>query len=203
MNLKLPKLILASQSPRRRQLLTEAGYEFEVIAPDDSVEREAVSQGLCSKCSPEELVLKSAFVKARIIATEIDSGLILAADTVAHCNAEILGKPVDRDHAEKMLRLMSGTTHQVLTGVCLWHRPSDKFQSHIEMTTLHMDQLSEEQLTEILDSDGWVGKAGAFGYQDGLDWIHIKSGLETTVVGLPIERLDGWFAELMNSVNRT
>ena len=203
MNLKLPKLILASQSPRRRQLLTEAGYEFEVIAPDDSVEREAVSQGLCSKCSPEELVLKSAFVKARVIATEIDSGLILAADTVAHCNAEILGKPVDRDHAEKMLRLMSGTTHQVLTGVCLWHRPSDKFQSHIEMTTLHMDQLSEEQLTEILDSDGWVGKAGAFGYQDGLDWIHIKSGLETTVVGLPIERLDGWFAELMNSVNRT
>ena len=203
MNQKLPKLILASQSPRRRQLFTEAGYEFEVIAPDDSVEREAVSQGLCSKCSPEELVLKSAFVKARVIATEIDSGLILAADTVAHCNAEILGKPVDRDHAEKMLRLMSGTTHQVLTGVCLWHRPSDKFQSHIEMTTLHMDQLSEEQLTEILDSDGWVGKAGAFGYQDGLDWIHIKSGLETTVVGLPIERLDGWFAELMNSVNRT
>jgi septum formation protein len=197
MNSQPQRLILASQSPRRRQLLTDAGYEFEVIAPDDSVEREAVSQGLCSKCSPEELVLKSAFVKARAIATEIDSGLVLAADTVAHCQAEILGKPVDRDHAEKMLRLMSGTTHQVLTGVCIWHRPSDKFQSHIEMTSLKMDQLSEDQLKEILDSDGWVGKAGAFGYQDGLDWLHINSGLESNVVGLPIEKLDGWISELM------
>jgi len=201
MNSQPQRFILASQSPRRRQLLSEAGYEFEVIAPDDSVEREAVSQGLCSKCSPEELVLKSAFVKARAIAAEIEEGLILAADTVAHCQAEILGKPVDRDHAEKMLRLMSGTTHQVLTGVCLWHRPSDKFQSHIELTSLHMDRLSEEQLTEILDSDGWVGKAGAFGYQDGLDWLHIETGLESTVVGLPIEKLDGWIEELKQIVD--
>ena len=193
-------LVLASQSPRRRELLEQAGYEFTICAPDDSIEREAVSQGLCSNCSPEELVLKAAFVKARAIAQQTDAGLVLAADTVAHCNAEILGKPVDRDHAEKMLRLMSGQTHQVLTGICLWHRPSDTYRSHLEATVLLMDQLTQAQLDEILDSDAWVGKAGAFGYQDGLDWLHIKTGLESTVVGLPIERLQGWIDEVLSAI---
>ena len=189
------ELILASQSPRRRQLLTDHGWKFEVIAPDDSVER-----GVCSNCSPEEFVLESAFVKARVVAQQVDSGLILAADTVALCNAEVLGKPVDRDHAEKMLRLMSGKRHQVLTGVCLWHQPTDKYQAHLEQTVLQMDPLSESQLKTILDSDGWIGKAGAFGYQDGLDWIQIESGLESTVVGLPVERIEKWVNELMESL---
>ena len=185
-------LILASQSPRRRQLLADNGYEFKVIAPDESIER-----GVCSNCSPEELVLESAFVKARAVAQQVESGLILAADTVAECNAEILGKPVDREHAEKMLRLMSGSQHQVLTGVCLWHRPSNRYAAHLEQTVLRMDTLSEPKLKEILDSDGWVGKAGAFGYQDGLDWIQIETGLESTVVGLPVERLEAWIEELI------
>ncbi len=201
-SLNIP-LVLASQSPRRRELLEAAGYQFTINAPDDSIEREAVAQGICSQCSPQELVLKASFVKARAIAQELDTGLVLAADTVAHCNAEILGKPVDRDHAERMLRLMSGQRHQVLTGVCLWHRPSDTYQSHLEATVLHMDPLSEAQLTGILDSDAWVGKAGAFGYQDGLDWLHIETGLESTVVGLPIERLDQWITELMGKVEES
>lgn len=189
-------LILASQSPRRRQLLADHGFDFFVIAPDDLVE-----QGVCSNCSPEELVLESAFVKAREIARSRDTGLVLAADTVAECQAEVLGKPVDRDHAEKMLRLMSGKTHQVLTAVCLWHRPSDKRSLHLEQTVLRMDPLSEAQLKSILDSDGWVGKAGGFGFQDGLEWLHLVSGLESNVVGLPVERLNGWIAELLESVH--
>ena len=189
------ELILASQSPRRRQLLTDHGFEFTVNAPDDSIER-----GICSKCSPEELVLESAFVKARAIARELETGLVLAADTVAVCKSEILGKPVDREHAEKMLKLMSGQMHHVLTGVCLWHRPSDSRSLHLEQTMLRMDPLSESQLKLILDSDGWIGKAGGVGYQDGLDWLHIESGLESNVVGLPVERLESWIAELLDSV---
>ena len=185
-------LILASQSPRRHQLLTDNGYKFKVIAPDESVER-----GVCSNCSPEDLVLESAFVKARAVAQRVETGIVLAADTVAECNSEILGKPVDREHAEKMLRLMSGRQHRVLTGVCLWHRPSDRYAVHLEQSVLQMDSLSEPQLNGILDSDGWVGKAGAFGYQDGLDWIQIQTGLESTVVGLPVERLGKWVEELI------
>ncbi len=195
MNSRNYKLVLASQSPRRRMLLEENGFELEVIAPHDSVEK-----GVCSKCSPEELVIESAFVKARAIASQVESGIVLAADTVAECRAEILGKPVDRDHAEKMLRLMSGNAHQVLTGVCLWHRPSDKYLVKMEQTILKMDELSDEQLEVILESDNWIGKAGAFGYQDGLDWVHVQAGLESNVVGLPVERLDAWIEELMTEV---
>ena len=144
-------LILASQSPRRRQLLTDAGYDFKVVAPSDAVER-----GICSSCSPEDTVLEGAFLKARAIAKGISEGLVLAADTVAECRGEVLGKPVDREHAERMLRLMSGKTHRVLTGVCLWDRPSNRRVCFLEQTVLKMDELSNQQLDEILDSDSWV-----------------------------------------------
>ena len=185
------KLILASQSPRRRQLLTEAGYEFEVDAPDDSVER-----GVCSSCSPEELVVESAFLKAAAIANRHQSGLVLAADTVAVCGTETLGKPVDAEHAQRMLRMMSGKLHRVLTGVCLRVAGTSNVKTWLEETTLRMDVLSDAQLEEYLASDQWIGKAGAFGYQDGLDWVHIEKGLASNVVGLPVEKLEGWIEEM-------
>ena len=185
-------IILASQSPRRAKLLDSAGFQFVTDAPGDSVER-----GICSKCSPEDLVLQSAFLKARAIAPKYNTGVIIAADTVAECQGEILGKPVDREHAEKMLTLMSGKKHRVLTGVCLWKKPGDCHRLHLEQSVLTMDVLKAQQLEEILDSDNWIGKAGAFGYQDGLDWLHLESGLESNVVGLPIERLHEWIGELL------
>jgi septum formation protein len=185
-------IILASQSPRRAKLLESAGFKFVTDAPDDSVER-----GICSKCSPEDLVLQSAFLKARAIAPKHSTGVIIAADTVAECQGEILGKPVDREHAEKMLTLMSGKKHRVLTGICLWKKPGDCHRLHLEQSVLTMDVLEAHQLEEILDSDNWIGKAGAFGYQDGLDWLHLESGLESNVVGLPIERLNEWIGELL------
>ncbi len=187
------KLILASQSPRRRQLLTEAGYTFTVDAPDDSVER-----GICSKCSPEELVVESAFLKAAAIANRHKSGLVLAADTVAVCGSETLGKPTSRDHAEQMLTLMSGQVHRVLTGVCLRLAGTSIFKTWLEETTLEMSVLDDDLLQGYLDTDGWVGKAGAFGFQDGLQWVRIKEGLASTVVGLPVERLPEWIGELSN-----
>jgi septum formation protein len=187
-----PELILASQSPRRKQLLTEAGFRFRIDAPDDSVEK----AGLCSRCSPQELVMQAAFLKAAAIANRNESGLVLAADTVAVCGSETLGKPTSREHAKSMLALMSGKEHRVLTGVCLRFAGTDRLKTWLEETVLTMDQLSEEDLEQYLDTDDWIGKAGAFGFQDGLDWVHIKQGLASNVVGLPIERLPGWFAEI-------
>ena len=185
------ELILASQSPRRKQLLIDGGYTFIVDAPDDSVER-----GICSNCSPEELVIESAFLKAAAIAGRHSSGLVLAADTVAVCGSETLGKPTNREHAEKMLRMMAGKEHRVLTGVCLRLAGTERIKTWLEQTTLVMSVFEEEKLQKYLDSDGWVGKAGAFGYQDGLDWVRIVNGLESTVVGLPIEKLPAWIDEL-------
>jgi len=135
----IPPLILASQSPRRSQLLTEAGFTFTVDAPADSVEK-----GICSNCGPDQLVVDAAVAKAGAIAQKNDDGIILGADTVASCKAEILGKPVDVDHARAMLKLMSGTVHQVLTGVCLWHRPSNRFMSYLERTTIPISGLEKQ-----------------------------------------------------------
>lgn len=184
-------LVLASQSPRRRQLLAAAGYEFIVSAPDDEVER-AVAPGL----PPEKLVVVSARAKAEAIAQALKTGVVIAADTVAECKGQILGKPESRADAKRMLELMSGQRHRVLTGVCLWRRPDDRIATFLETTELEMEVLKPEALDRYLDSKDWQGKAGAFGYQDGLDWVHIIEGLESTVVGFPVERLKEWLEQL-------
>ena len=192
-----PKIVLASQSPRRKELLLEAGFEFSVCAPDDSVEK-----GVCSSCGPDQLVVDSAVAKAAAIAQTANDCVIIAADTVGVCKAEVLGKPVDADHAQRMLQLMSGTVHDVLTGVCLWHKPSNQFLNFLEKTSVRMEVLSKEMIEDYLDTDLWIGKAGGFGFQDGLDWVHIVEGLASTVVGLPVEKIDGWIDQLLEKVNQ-
>ena len=199
-----PKIVLASQSPRRKELLIEAGFEFTVCAPDDSVEK-----GVCSSCGPDQLVVDSAVAKQRPSRKPIaqleqtaNDCIIIAADTVGVCKAEVLGKPVDVDHAMRMLQLMSGTVHDVLTGVCLWHKPSNQFLNFLEKTSVRMEVLTEEMIEDYLDTDLWIGKAGGFGFQDGLDWVHIVEGLASTVVGLPVEKIDGWIDLLLEKVNQ-
>lgn len=183
-----PSLILASGSPRRRELLTEAGYQFEVIVPSDNAEC-----GICSTGGPAALVAELAYRKAADVAPQVETGLIIAADTIAECGGQILGKPTDRKHAEKMLQLLTGQEHRVYSGLCLWPRRDGQTSAQpdvrIAVTRLKMDPLSPEQLGEYLDSQQWEGKAGAFGYQDRLGWVHIVEGSESNVVGLPMELL--------------
>lgn len=177
-------LILASGSPRRAQLLRDYGYQFEVRVPSPEAEC-----GMCSQETPPELVARLARQKAADVAPHAESGIVIAADTVAHCHGHILGKPRDRRHAEEMLRLMSGRLHQVYTGIVVWQRPQDWVLQDVVKTDLRMESLSEAALQAYLDTEAWEGKAGAFGYQDGLDWVHIVEGEETNVVGLPMPRL--------------
>jgi septum formation protein len=116
--------------------------------------------------------------------------MVLAADTVASCAGQILGKPQSREHAESMLRLLSGRKHEVFTGICLWSIALQRCVVDVVASELTMQTLSEEMLANYLDSLLWEGKAGAFGYQDGNDWIKVRAGdSETSVVGLPMERL--------------
>ena len=183
-------LILASTSPRRRQLLTEAGIAFRVMPPDDSAE--------CGRCAGEnsaQLVARLAWQKAANVAAKLDSGLVLAADTVADCHGQILGKPRDADHAREMLQLMSGQSHFVRTGVCIWRRPDNRQLVRVDTTELHMEDLTAPQLDQFIESEQWIGKAGAFGYQDGLDWVRIVSGEESNVVGLPVPVVREMLAE--------
>ena len=178
------KLILASRSPRRRELLLEAGYDFEVLPADESAEC-----GICSRESADKLVARLAQQKAADVVRHVDSGIVIGCDTVAECEGQILGKPTNEDHARKMLSLLSGREHRVYSGLCLWDVPTAGPQVRIAMTLLRMDPLTEDQIDDYLASGLWEGKAGAFGYQDRLGWLHIIAGSESNVVGLPMELL--------------
>lgn len=188
---KRPKLILASRSPRRRELLSEAGYDFQVIAPD-----EAAECGICSRETPEKLVARLARQKAADVAARITAGLVVGCDTVAECDGHILGKPANEDNARRMLQLLSGREHRVLSGLCLWNVPRVRPRVRVAITRLRMDPLVDEELDDYLASGLWEGKAGAFGYQDRTGWVHVVEGSETNVVGLPMELLAEMLGEI-------
>jgi septum formation protein len=189
------RLILASGSPQRRKLLADAGYRFEVIAPQIVEE-----QGACSQCGPAELVSILALRKAaavvqgeprqRLNEQQVDDSVtVIGCDTVAECGGEILGKPQNDEHARKMLERLSGQSHRVYSGLCIWSVSIGVPATRVAVTHLQMDRLTEEAIDTYLQTDLWQGKAGAFGYQDGPDWLHLEQGSESNVVGLPLELL--------------
>lgn len=188
---KMKRLILASSSPQRQQLLAEAGYPFEQMHPEIDEE-----QGACSGCGPAELVSSLALRKAADVVRRLDpveaqrASIVIGCDTVAECGGEILGKPHNAEHAQKMLRRLSGQLHRVYSGLCVWPLESGIPTTRVEITQLRMDTLSDDALEDYLETDLWQGKAGAFGYQDGPDWLHIEAGSVSNVVGLPLELLE-------------
>jgi septum formation protein len=191
MHKSAPPLILASRSPRRRELLLAAGYDFEVIEPDDSAEC-----GICSNENPAQLVARFAYQKAANVAAKVAAGLILSCDTVAECDGQILGKPLDAAHARQMLQTLSGREHRVFSGLCLWKIPGGQPLVRVATTILRMDALTVAQLEEYINSGQWESKAGAFGYQDRLGWVHIVEGSASNVVGLPMELLTEMIKEV-------
>jgi septum formation protein len=180
------RIILASNSPRRRELLTGAGYDFDVVAPDEDVEC-----GVCSETGPAGLVADLAYRKAAHVRRQIADRepIIVAADTVAVCDGMIMGKPCDEADARAMLRQLSGRTHRVLTGLCVWPPRAAEPQIQVAVTELRMDPLTDNDIDAYIATGQWEGKAGAFGYQDRLGWVHVERGSESNVVGLPMELL--------------
>jgi septum formation protein len=196
------RLILASGSPQRRELLASAGYRFEIIAPDDSAEC-----GVCSTGGPASLVVELAVSKALGVCAQLKAAgrlgngmaVILACDTLAECGGEVLGKPQDEAHARAMLRRLSGNDHRVYSGVCVW-RPgagdaSGEPDVRLATSELHMDDIADADLEDYLASGLWEGKAGAFGLQDRPGWLHLVSGSESNVVGLPMELVQPMLAK--------
>jgi len=200
--------VLGSRSPRRRRLLDDSGYRFYVLPSDDGVEENETPGD-----DPREFVDRLAFVKARDVVRKIRTNaaireeivrsltpsksnaplVVISCDSIAVCDGEILGKPSDIVDAERMLRKLSGSKHFVHTGLCVWEfddvLENDQIVRRVETSTLLMEPLSEERLDGYLTSGLWEGKAGAFGYQDGNDWLQLISGSESNVVGLPLEAL--------------
>jgi septum formation protein len=188
-------LILASSSPRRRELLTRAGIDFRVVEPDPNAEC-----GICSKETPPEMVARLAYQKAANVIDKISDGLVVACDTVAECMGQILGKPHDREHARQMLTRLRGRPHAVYSGLCLWEKASARRSVRVELSRLSMHSISDAELEAYLDSELWIGKSGAFGFQDGPPWIELHEGSESNVVGLPMEALAEMLAEFGEEV---
>lgn len=177
-------LILASSSPRRKELLESYGYCYSVVEPDPSAEC-----GICSRETPPEVVARLAYQKGANVIEKIDNGLVVSCDTVAECVGIILGKPEDREHAREMLRRLRGRQHSVYSGLCLWDKESAMRIVRVDVSKLFMDAIPDSEIESYLDTEQWIGKAGGFGFQDGPPWVHLQSGSATNVVGLPMEML--------------
>jgi septum formation protein len=178
-----PRLILASASPRRRELLREAGYEFEVH-PADIDEDDYPPQLL-----PADLAQRLAMLKAEALLPRFPEDVILAADTVVAFGDACLGKPENEADAMQMLQLLSGTTHVVITGVTVL-RPAKKFRiSTRVMSAVRMRQWSAKELETYVASGDWQGKAGGYGIQDDRSdpFVIRQAGSHSNIVGLPME----------------
>jgi septum formation protein len=182
-------------------LLAAAGYRFDVV-PSSVAEPDPSGFP-----SPEAYVAYVAWLKANDVGRWANRW-VLAADTVVAYGDLILGKATDRADAQQMLGTLRGTRHRVVTGVCLWIPRSDAAVVAVDSTTVLMRRLSDQQLTEYLDSGLWEGKAGAYGIQDRADpFVEALEGSFTNVVGLPIERVKdlldwAWRAEQLDTQTR-
>ncbi|GEN51922.1 Maf family protein [Halobacillus faecis] len=176
----MKRLVLGSQSPRRKELLELAGFEFD-IRPSNA--EEVIEEGM----SPEEAVLHLARVKAENVKVD-ESEVLLTSDTVVALNGEILGKPKDDQEARLYLRTLSGTTHKVYTGVCLKTNQSvDLFYVQTEVTFY---ALSEEEVDAYIRTGEVWDKAGGYGIQGkGSLFVEKINGDYYSVVGLPLSRV--------------
>lgn len=169
-----------------------------VLPPPDAAEATAAPRGVAETL--EGYVLRIARVKGEAVAATGIRETILACDTLSEVDGQALGKPADRDDASRMLRMLSGRTHRVLTGI--WLRPDvstaaapSAFEA-VDESLLHMEPLTEDFLDWYLESGMWKGKAGACGFQDERLPLRLLAGSASNVVGLPVERVRGMLAGL-------
>ena len=192
------RFVLASASPRRAELLREAGYMFEtLVSPVEEPSRRPTWVPL--DVWPTALAFMKAFAVQQKLADP--TALVLGADTIVFLNGRIMNKPRDRTHARQMLQRLSGQTHQVITGLALLHGPEHRFSRGL--ATCRIRKLSERFLKNYLDSNLWRGKAGAYGIQDHQDpWVQLLDGEWSTVVGLPMELLRTEIAGISTGLKR-
>jgi septum formation protein len=183
------RLVLASASPRRQQLLREAGYEFAVFPAN-------IDEDSYPNLLPIELARHLSFEKAKAVAGRFPQDVVLAADTVVAFGDRALSKPEDVEDARRMLTLLSGTTHIVITGVTLMQKESEVQQTRHAMSAVRMRRLSREEIDGYIASNQWEGKAGGYGIQDQDPFVTRMSGSQTNIIGLPMELVERMLGEV-------
>lgn len=182
-------LILASASPRRRELLALAGRHFEVQAPNIGEERRPGEDGISLAIRLAREKAESVFSLRRAAHDPSQSLLVLGADTVVVCGEEILGKPTDAADAARMLSILAGRTHQVITGVCLASGGAlpTAIETAASITQVTMQSLSAAEIAAYIETGEPMDKAGAYGIQGRAGrWIPRIQGCYFNVVGLPL-----------------
>jgi septum formation protein len=184
------RLILASQSRARRDLLEQAGLDVDVI-PSGIDEPD-----LAGFPHLDAGLQYLALWKALAVRNRGAVGIILACDTVSYVQGQLLGKPTDRDDAERMLRLLSGSTHDVLTGWCLLRSHDDLHIGGVERTEITMRPWTKAEIAAYLDSGEWDGRCGGYGLQLPRDpFVTDIRGSAANVIGVPLERVQQVLAE--------
>jgi len=177
---QLPDLILASASPRRRDLLNKVGLTFSVVPSE-------IDEATVSTESPAGYVQKLSEAKAADVAQRYPKSWILGADTIVFINGNILGKPTNSDEALRMLRQLSGATHKVLTGYCLMSRAHKRSFSETIETEVEFKDLAEREIEWYIETGEPFDKAGGYAIQGtGTFLVKRISGSFTNVVGLPL-----------------
>ncbi|MCC6418835.1 MAG: septum formation protein Maf [Gemmataceae bacterium] len=176
------RLILASGSPARRELLARAGYRFEVLPAGVDEPTGA------SVADIRGFVHGVAWLKAAAVAPRLAAGIVLAADSVGWVNGQVIGKPADAADARRILRLLGGTTHELWTGVVLWRRPDNLQLAWQEFSRVAFKGLTDAELDAYLATRTWAGCSGAYAVEGPDDpYIRVLEGTISNVVGLPLE----------------
>lgn len=188
------RLILASGSWGRKWLMEQAGYPFEIL-PANIDEPTEARLGDC-----RHYVGELAWLKAEAVAPKFNDAVIIAADTVGWLHGKVVGKPDDEAHARRIIKSLSGTVHELWTGVCLWHRPTDWQITWQERSLVRMKALSDAEIDSYLKTRKWEGCSGAYAIELPHDpYLTIEEGSVSNVIGLPMESLAkalAWMAKM-------
>ena len=188
--MKNAKIILASASPRRRELLAQAGFEFEVITSD-------VDEVVDPALTPDMLVMSLATQKAQAVAVRHKEFVVIGSDTVVVLDGKVLGKPKDEADAVRMLKSLSGRTHEVYTGVCVAY--GGETHSFFECTRVKFCELDSAQIEAYVATKEPMDKAGAYGIQGkGCVLVEGIEGDYFNVVGFPVSRFCREYKKLVD-----
>jgi septum formation protein len=184
-----PKIILASKSPRRQELLKLMDIPFRIVLKE-------VDESYPENLEPEEIAVYIAEKKARAFDETVGDEVVLTADTIVCIDNHILGKPETPEHAVEMLQLLSGRMHRVVTGVCLLYK--HQYHTFYDVSEVYFGKLSHEEINNYVSKYQPMDKAGSYGIQERIGLIGIEriNGSYTNVVGLPTEKLYRELAKL-------
>ena len=177
------QFILASKSPRRRELLKKAGYKFEVAEPLIN-EKDFVAE----QTSPCEYAKRLAIAKAMSVAQRFQDKIVVGADTIVDFDGRIVGKAADAAQAEKIIRLLFNAPHRVITGLAIICKRKNLEIADSDTTIVYPRPMTEEQIAEHISSGVWRDKAGAYAIQENSDrFVEKIEGSLTNVMGMPME----------------